>query len=208
MTEAQIADIRKKGNDYISKYGIYVMLTHLYKPIFPSVTLGQAFQETGYGKGEIVSKHYNHFGIKADKAWTGAKVGYNTTEDDKYGNNYGQYSYFRSYPNKWQGFKDRITFLEKNKIYEKAGVFTASTPEGQIEALKRAGYATDTDYVSKIKWQINTHNLKRFDTLKTIIEFALPLAGVAVCFAGYKYNKNILQFIKIQTQNLKKLWKS
>ena len=53
--------------------------------------------------------------------------------------------------------------LKENQRYTNAGVFTASTPEAQAQALKNAGYATDPNYVSKLTGIINNYNLKVYD---------------------------------------------
>jgi hypothetical protein len=53
--------------------------------------------------------------------------------------------------------------LIKNKRYENAGVFKAKTPEEQINAIAKAGYAEASDYVPKIISIIKSNDLKKLD---------------------------------------------
>lgn len=130
--------------------------------LFPSVMIAQAIFESGWGKSQLATKYNNHFGIKADKSWTGPKVNLTTMEfiNGKFVSLIGA---FRSYSNPAQSFADRIKFLKENPRYTKAGVFTAKTPEEQAQALQTAGYGTDPNYAKKIIDTINKYNLKQYD---------------------------------------------
>jgi hypothetical protein len=53
----------------------------------------------------------------------------------------------------------QIDFFLKNPRYEKNGVFNATSPKEQAELLKKAGYATDANYATKIE---SIYNQKDF----------------------------------------------
>jgi hypothetical protein len=53
--------------------------------------------------------------------------------------------------------------LIKNKRYENAGVFNAKTPEEQIKAIAKAGYAEASDYVPKVMSVIRSNDLNKLD---------------------------------------------
>ena len=127
--------------------------------LFASVTLAQGGLETGWN---ITPVGNNLFGIKADSSWTGKTVTVETWED--YGDGPVQVmATFRAYDSISDSVLDRCKFLQENSNYVNAGVFSATSPEEQCQALKDAGYATDPDYVSKLVGIINNYNLKVYD---------------------------------------------
>ena len=127
--------------------------------LFASVTIAQGGLETGWN---ITPVGNNLFGIKADSSWTGKTVTVETWED--YGNGPVQVmATFRAYDSIHDSIIDRCKFLQENSNYVNAGVFSATSPEEQCQALKNAGYATDPDYVSKLVGIINNYNLKVYD---------------------------------------------
>lgn len=120
--------------------------------VTPEEIIAQAGLETGWGKASIGN---NIFGVKADSSWTGE-----TVEADTWENINGQRvkvrAKFRKYNSVEDSIRDQGRFLENNNIYRNAGYFTATTPEERFAALKRAGYATDPQYVSKLTSSLDT----------------------------------------------------
>ena len=92
----------------------------------------------------------NYFGIKCN-GWTGKTYNINTGEYTPSGEAYTENACFRAYDTVEDSMKDYVKFLQTNPRYEKAGVFAADSVKTQAEALKRAGYATDPAYASKIE---------------------------------------------------------
>lgn len=133
--------------------------------LFPSVLMAQAIVESNNGNSELARVYHNHFGIKADSSWKGKKVNFKTREVFD-GKDVVIGDFFRVYSSDAEGFKDRTKFLKSNPRYTKAGVFSAKTPEAQIEALKKAGYATDPLYVTLLTSILNKYKLSVIDTLK------------------------------------------
>jgi flagellar protein FlgJ len=138
--------------------------------IFPSVVLAQAVIESSDSKGQAgeskLAKFYNnHFGIKGGANWKGKSVSLLTTE--YYG---GQrlptMQLFRMYTSTVNGFIDHAMLLYQNKRYWKAGLFDATTPEEQCDALQAGGYAGENPtYAGALKYMINSLNLKSIDAL-------------------------------------------
>lgn len=153
--------------EYIQKFGGVVINAAKGTGLFPSVMMAQAILESSDkhgvpGNSSLARLYNNHFGIKADKSWTGKKVNLKTREVFD-GKETILGDYFRVYDEPIQSFKDRVVFLQRFKRYEKAGMFIAKTPDEQAEALLRAGYATDPNYAIILKSLIRKLNLEELD---------------------------------------------
>jgi flagellum-specific peptidoglycan hydrolase FlgJ len=155
-----------KQQSFIEKHKQAAIRSTFGKALFPSIVMAQAIIESGWGESKLASSHNNYFGIKADKGWKGDKVSFPTKEFLN-GKWITKNQYFRAYPDTLTGWKDRNSFLEVNPRYTTNGVFSASTPEKQAEALKKAGYATDPEYPKKLISIIERYNLKELDIEKT-----------------------------------------
>ncbi|MGL5716856.1 MAG: glycoside hydrolase family 73 protein [Paraclostridium sp.] len=106
--------------------------------IFPSITVGQAILESGWGESDLTKESNNLFGIKADNRWDGESVRVNT------GENYNDtvVASFRAYNSRSDSLEDHAQFLSSNKRYTEHGVFSASDYKEQAQALENAGYST------------------------------------------------------------------
>ncbi len=131
--------------------------------LFPSVLIAQACLEGNNGVSVLAKDYNNHFGIKASAAWTGNTIMMKTYEYIN-GIKKSVMAPFRAYSTLYDGFKDRCQFLIENPRYSVAGVFAASTPEAQIRAIKKSGYATDPNYENLLLGILKTYNLKQYDT--------------------------------------------
>ncbi len=152
--------------EFIAKYENAVIEACQGSKIFPSVKMAQAAVETGWGKS---IPNNNMFGIKAAGVhtpfWNGeSKI--SSTREVINGMS-GQYNLaFRSYASLADSIRDHTYFLQSNARYANNGVFSATTPQAQADALQRAGYATDPNYASTLKQLIKTYNLERLDQKK------------------------------------------
>ena len=116
----------------------------------PEAIVGQAALESGWGKYAI---GYNVFGIKASPGWKGPVIYQRTAEQNADGSVYYVDAPFRDYASYAKSIADHFEFLRSNGRYAAAGVFDhddTKSDEEYFEALKRAGYATDVDYVAKL----------------------------------------------------------
>ncbi len=132
--------------------------------LFPSVMIAQALLESRFGKSLLASQYHNFFGIKADSGWKGEKVYLKNGKGDP-----NAYSYYRVYANAEDSFRDRVNFLQVQPRYAKHGVFEATTPQEQIQAMKNAGYAEAANYVAAIMGEIEYYNLATYDQLKKAV---------------------------------------
>lgn len=128
-----------------SKYGKFIdelskqaILNYDEYNIFPSITVGQAILESGWGESDLTIESNNLFGIKADKRWDGKSVSVKT------GENYNDtvVASFRAYKSRGESLKDHAKFLISNKRYTENGVFEAKDYKEQAQALENAGYST------------------------------------------------------------------
>lgn len=156
--------------------------------LFPETLISQAALESSWGEDRHGQNDVNNFfGIKANKGWTGKVISSTTSEyiDGKKtifrgtGEIYpdretaikdgaNNVTLFRVYPDTAEGLRGWVSFLQSNKRYERAGVFTAESPEKQFEALKRAGYATSPSYVATLIKVLNTFKKYNSELMKKI----------------------------------------
>ncbi len=136
--------------------------------LFPSVLMAQLIQESSgqygdYGLSYLAHKYHNYGGIKHGSWYPHDKVKMRTGEETKAGVKYTIYANFIVCKDFLDFVKWRVVFLKKNSRYKTFGVFDAATPLQQIQALKNAGYATDTQYVSRVAAHVTTYNLTQLD---------------------------------------------
>ena len=134
--------------------------------ILPSITIGQAILESGWGKSQLAMEHNNLFGIKADIRWNGDIATMTTNE------NYSDVieASFRKYDSKAESIEDHGLFLYENERYTVNGVFIAKEYRSQALALQSAGYSTAKNeageliYADKLINIIKNYNLMLYDT--------------------------------------------
>lgn len=180
-----------KPRDFLAKYGGIFVIACEGSNLFPSVKLAQAALESGWGKSIIGN---NMFGIKASGSyspyWHGESVTAGTSEWQN-GGYVSQSSAFRKYATIGDSIKDHSYFLQHNKRYANAGVFTATTPDEQARALQQAGYATDPYYANKLINIINTYGLRQYDKKKRAMKWIeISLSAVMIAFAAWIIYKN------------------
>ncbi|MDU3722393.1 MAG: glucosaminidase domain-containing protein, partial [Clostridium celatum] len=133
--------------------------------ILPSITIGQAILESGWGKSELAVSHNNLFGIKADSRWDGAVAAINSKEN--YNDSY--ISNFRKYDSIEESIEDHGKFLFDSDRYRDNGLFEGKTYIEQAQALEDAGYSTAKDesgvpiYADKLIAIIEKYHLMDYD---------------------------------------------
>ncbi|MFE8644639.1 flagellar assembly peptidoglycan hydrolase FlgJ [Sphingomonas sp. NCPPB 2930] len=151
--------------------------------------VGQAGHETGWGRSEIRMKDgsnsYNLFGIKAGGGWTG-KVAEITTTEYVGGKAQKVTAKFRAYDSYEDSFRDYARMINESPRYAAARGKTDSAL-GYATELKRAGYATDPAYASKLSRAIkSTEQLQRAQQAQATVPTPATGTGTgtATVFAG------------------------
>ena len=126
-----------------------------------SITLAQGILESNSGESNLAKKFNNHFGIKCKSDWKGET----TFQDDD-----TKQECFRVYPNAAASFKDHSDFLKNRPNY--APLFNLDPVDDSAWAygLKKAGYATASDYPKKIlkiidDYELSQYNFPELDTV-------------------------------------------
>lgn len=121
-----------------------------------SITLAQGLLESRYGLSELAVKGNNHFGIKCHNTWEGKRMYY---DDDSKG------ECFRKYSSPEESFHDHSDFLRYRDRYRFLFDLETTDYKGWAHGLKKAGYATDPAYPSKLIRLIEDYRLYEYDTL-------------------------------------------
>lgn len=119
-----------------------------------SITLAQGLLESRYGLSELAVKGNNHFGIKCHNNWKGKKIYY---DDDRKG------ECFRKYPSPELSYRDHSDFLRYRDRYKFLFDYKITDYKSWAHGLKKAGYATDPAYASKLIRIIEDYKLYEYD---------------------------------------------
>lgn len=122
-----------------------------------SITLAQALLEGGAGRSDLVQEANNHFGVKADKRWQGRTY-------SKWDN--GKWCKFRVYKNTRESYEDHSKFLISNSRYDFLFDLKKTDYKGWAKGLKKAGYAEDSEYPTKLINLIERYGLQKYDSYK------------------------------------------
>ncbi len=117
----------------------------------PKLLVAQAALESGWGRATLThtngSPAFNLFAIKAGSDWDGNTVGQQTLEFVN-GVPERRFEQFRAYPDLASGMSDYVGLVKRMTEAAQPGS-EGFGPENFVEALTRAGYATDPDYGNK-----------------------------------------------------------
>ncbi|MBK9458685.1 MAG: glucosaminidase domain-containing protein [Chitinophagales bacterium] len=139
---------------YLAKYKSIAINEMKRTGIPASITLAQGMYESGFGKSELALKGNNHFGIKCKSNWVGAKMYYTDDEPDEC---------FRKYSTPNDSYRDHSNFLVEREHYQSLFNLPPTDYKGWAIGLKKAGYATDPNYSSKIIAIIQRFKLYEYD---------------------------------------------
>ena len=139
---------------YIERYSS-LAVEEMYRSGVPaSITLAQGLLESRYGLSELAVEGNNHFGIKCHN-WAGHKIFH---DDDK------KAECFRKYASAEDSFRDHSDFLRFRDRYKFLFDLEVTDYKGWAHGLKKAGYATDSSYPSKLIRLIEEYRLYEYDT--------------------------------------------
>ena len=154
FSAAQGGDVRQR---YIERYKDIAMEQMREKGVPASITLAQGCLESGNGLSTLATQGNNHFGIKCHN-WTGRTIYH---DDDEAG------ECFRRYDTAEESFRDHSDFLRYRDRYAFLFDLEPTDYKGWAEGLKKAGYATDPGYASKLIEIIEAYGLSRYDLAVT-----------------------------------------
>lgn len=144
----------KQYLEYINTYkGIAVEEMIKYK-IPASITLAQGLLESGAGRSKLATRSHNHFGIKCGSSWRGKTVRH---DDD------ARNECFRAYKNPKDSYEDHSKFLANGARYAFLFKLSITDYKGWARGLKKAGYATDPSYASRLITIIEDYELYKYD---------------------------------------------
>ena len=127
-----------------------------------SIKMAQAIVESNSGNSTLARQSNNHFGIKCGKNWNGPVV---YREDDDYENGLLVESCFRAFSDPTESFIEHSDFLANpySERYRSLFQLDIYDYEAWAVGLKRAGYATDPNYVKKLIDIIERYRLYELD---------------------------------------------
>ena len=119
-----------------------------------SITLAQGIIESNSGESNLALNFKNHFGIKCKSDWKGET----TYQDDD-----TKQECFRVYPNSNASFIDHSNFLKGRPNYAPLFELDPVDDSAWAYGLKKAGYATASDYPKKLLKVINDFELSQYN---------------------------------------------
>jgi hypothetical protein len=139
---------------YIDQYKDIAIMEMKRTGIPASITLAQGIVESNSGESNLAMNFNNHFGIKCKNDW----IGETTYQDDD-----SKRECFRVYPNANASFIDHSNFIKNRPNY--APLFQLDPVDDSAWAigLKKAGYATASDYPKKLMKVIEDFELSQFN---------------------------------------------
>lgn len=147
--------------EYIRRYQLLAIEEMNRSGIPASITMAQGCLESGNGNSELSVMSNNHFGIKCKTGWRGPKVYY---DDDR------RNECFRKYTSVEESYIDHTNFLMDNPRYADLFKLEHTDYKGWARGLKKAGYATASDYDKRLIKIIEENKLHRLDLKMTFNE--------------------------------------
>lgn len=141
--------------EYIDMFSPYAIESMHKKKVPASITLSQGLLESGVGNSKLSRATNNHFGIKCGGNWNGESYRY---DDDR------PNECFRVYNSVLDSYEDHGDFLRTRSWYAPLFNLKITDYKGWAKGLKKAGYATDPKYPSKLIDIIEKYRLYEFDT--------------------------------------------
>tara|TARA_B100000809_G_scaffold3856_1_gene4120 strand:+ start:17846 stop:18640 length:795 start_codon:yes stop_codon:yes gene_type:complete len=141
---------------YISQYAPIAMDEMKKHKIPASITLAQGILESGNGLSNLALKSNNHFGVKCHKGWKGDSVLHDDDEDQEC---------FRKYKHVESSYRDHSEFLSTRSRYNLLFDLKKDDYKGWAKGLKKAGYATDKRYPTKLIRLVETYDLDNYDKI-------------------------------------------
>ncbi len=150
---------RMTPEEYISIYKELAVVNMKEKKVPASITLAQAMFESDYGNSPLAQNANNHFGIKCHTTWDGPTY----IQDDDEAN-----ECFRKYHNPLRSFEDHSDFLLSRERYNSLFNLNITDYKSWAHGLKKAGYATNPHYATRLIDIIERYQLNLLDEGKDL----------------------------------------
>jgi len=160
-----IEDNKELAQTYINRYKDIAVEEMERTGIPASIKLAQGLLESDWGRSDLANTANNHFGIKCGKYWKGGTFYKEDDDRDKKGDLIK--SCFRSFASPMESYMAHSDFLmDPKKEYRYGFLFNygASDYKSWAKGLRKAGYATDPAYPSKLIKIIEKYELYKFDS--------------------------------------------
>jgi LysM repeat protein len=144
---------REKVQNYVNQYKDLAMSEMRRTGVPASITLAQGILESQSGESKLAQKSNNHFGIKCKTEWTGEK----TYHDDDL-----RQECFRVYASVEDSYRDHSDFLKNREYYTALFKLDPTDDQGWAYGLKRAGYATEKTYPTRLLKLIADFDLHQY----------------------------------------------
>jgi len=160
---AQPDVVRYSKEDYIKQYKDDAVKDMAKTGVPASITLSQGILESEFGNSQLAREANNHFGIKCHKDWEG-KTYY--MDDD------ARNECFRKYNSVLESYDDHSLFLRTRDRYASLFELKIIDYKGWAHGLKKAGYATNSEYAYKLIKIIEDFSLNELDKGNNLPVFA------------------------------------
>ena len=141
---------------YIDKYYPLAVLEMQRSGVPASITLAQALLESDAGLSPLATEANNHFGMKCHNDWTGDTFRKDDDQKDEC---------FRAYPSVEASYRAHSEFLRGRERYQSLFELEPGDYKGWAKGLRRAGYASDPNYATKLINLIEDFRLYQYDTM-------------------------------------------
>ncbi len=140
--------------EYIQSYAPIAIDEMIRTGVPASIKIAQGILETNAGRGELVIRSNNHFGIKCKSSWTGEKVFH---DDDAEG------ECFRKYETAVESYADHSNYLKTQPRYSFLFNYDKNDYSSWAWGLKKAGYATNPIYAQTLIKYVERYNLNQLN---------------------------------------------
>lgn len=154
-SEQKRAEKIKKMKAYVKQYAKYAQAEMAKHGIPASITLAQGLLESDAGESRLAVNNNNHFGIKCFSRTCKRGHCSNFTDDT-------HKDFFRKYKTPSESFKAHSTLLQGAR-YKFLYQYREDDFVSWAKGLKKAGYATDPNYATKIINLIRELDLDNYD---------------------------------------------
>ena len=145
--------------EYIKSYAPLAIEEMIRTGVPASIKIAQGILETNAGRGELVNRSNNHFGIKCKNSWTGEKVFHNDDEEGEC---------FRKYATAYDSYVDHSNYLKSQPRYSFLFSYNKDDYASWAWGLKKAGYATNPIYAQTLIKYIELYGLNELNSFDEI----------------------------------------